>query len=89
VRVDLEPADFAGALTLLRDCVGGQAGQRLFTESHSFVNNDDDKTILLDSLRGFDHIVFFSRVGDQIRFEQNALPSSTMCYTLNTVCRSE
>jgi len=53
-------------------------------ESNSFVNSDDEKAKLLGSLRGFDHIVFFSRVGDQIRFSADEnMPSSTMCYTLN------
>ncbi len=53
-------------------------------ESSSFINSDEEKAILLDSLRGFDHIVFFSRVGDQIRFLSNEnIPPSTMCYTLN------
>jgi len=117
VKFEKEPSDFTGALSLLRDCVLGQAGQRLLivsepensgyyddqapkltasagralgmkvftTESDSFVNSDDERAILLDSLRGFDHIVFFSRVGDQIRFSDPAsMPSSTMCYTLDT-----
>lgn len=111
-----EPTDFAGAISLIRNCVGGKAGERLLIvcepeingvydtrapklaaaaaravgmtvyelESSSFVSNDDEKAILLDSLRGFDHIVFFSRVGDQIRFSSNdIMPSSTMCYTLD------
>ncbi len=110
------PTDFAGALTLIQDCVGGQAGERLLIvsepedngmydysapklaaaagralgmtvytfESESFLESDDEKAILLDSLRGFDHIVFFSRVGDQIRFStRDELPPSTMCYTLS------
>ncbi len=108
--------DFAGAIALLRDCVAGQAGQRLLIVSEessdgfydeqapkqtaaagralgmhvyemqakSFFNDESEKAILLNSLIGFDHIVFFSRVGDQIRFSQDLnLPSSTMCYTLN------
>ncbi len=111
-----QPDNLAGAVSLLRDCVGGVSGERLLivsepetagyyddqaakltaaagralgmrvytTESDSFVNSDDEKAILIDGLRGFDHIVFFSRVGDQIRFSSaNELPPSTMCYTLN------
>jgi len=111
-----QPSDIDGAISLLRDCVGGNAGERLLivsepecngfyddqapkltaaagralgmkvylTESESFISNDDDKAILIDSLRGFDHIVFFSRVGDQIRFDTSTnLPSTTMCYTLS------
>lgn len=110
------PDDFAGAISLLRDCVGGVSGERLLivsepesngyydeqapkvtaaagralgmrvytTESDSFVNSEDEKAILIDGLRGFDHIIFFSRVGDQIRFTRaEEMPSSTMCYTLN------
>lgn len=116
ISVQHEPADFGGAITLLRDCVGGTSGQRLLivsepesagyyddqapkltaaagralgmrvfnTESDSSINTDEEKLIFIDSLRGFDHIVFFSRVGDQIRFnESENMPSSTMCYTLN------
>jgi len=111
-----EPTDFAGAMSLIRNCVDGSAGERLLIvsepekngvydgraaklaaaagrafgmtvyelESNSFFSNEDEKSILLDSLRGFDHIVFFSRVGDQIRFSSNDnMPSSTMCYTLD------
>ncbi len=111
-----EPTDFAGAMSLIQNCVGGSASERLLIvsepeaygvydrraaklaaaagrsigmtvyemESSSFVSNDDEKAILLDSLRGFDHIVFFSRVGDQIRFQSNDnMPPSTMCYTLD------
>lgn len=116
MNMAFEPTNFDGGMTLIRDCVGGRAGERLLIvsepedtgvydrqaaklaaaagralgmtvyelESHSFVNSDEEKSILLDSLRGFDHIVFFSRVGDQIRFSHNEnMPSSTMCYTLN------
>lgn len=108
--------EYMGAMSLIRDCVGGQAGERLCIvneaehsgfydeqapkqaaaagralgmivfelQFHSFVNDEKEKNLLLNSLKGFDHIVFFSRVGDQIRFSGNeALPSSTMCYTLN------
>ncbi len=111
-----EPTDFAGAMSLIQNCVGGKKGERLLIvsepesygiydrraaklaaaagrsvgmtvyelESSSFVSNDNEKALLLDSLRGFDHIVFFSRVGDQIRFLSNDnMPPSTMCYTLD------
>lgn len=113
---DVIESDFAGAMSLVRDCVGGRAGERLLIvsetedtgfyddqapkqaaavgraigmvvyemKSHSFVNDESEKNLLLNSLVGFDHIVFFSRVGDQIRFSKNlALPSSTMCYALD------
>lgn len=108
--------DNGGAMALLRDCVGGQVGERLLIvseteqsgyyddnaaqqtaaagralgmivyamQSQSFFKDDVEKTVLLNSLAGFDHVVFFSRVGDQIRFSSNLnIPSSTMCYTLD------
>lgn len=107
---------FSGAMTLLRDCVGGAAGERLLivreppgsgfydeaapritaaaaralnmrvylTQSDCFLASAEDTDTLMETLRGFDHIVFFSRVGDQIRFsEDSGMPSSTMCYTLD------
>lgn len=116
MNVPSDITDLGGALSLLKNCVEGKAGERLLivrepinnglydeqapklvadagrslgmkvyeTESSSAITSDDDRAILLDSLRGFDHIVFFSRVGDQIRFDCNeGMPSSTMCYTLN------
>jgi len=54
------------------------------TVSDSFITDQNQKAKLLDTLSGFDHIIFFSRVGDQIRFacDEN-IPSSTMCYALN------
>ena len=112
----VSPDRFSGAMTLLRDCVGGQSGQRLLivsepegssfydhaapaitaaagrslgmrvyeTQSECFLKSAEDKEKLLETLRGFDHIVFFSRVGDQIRFDEHSdMPSSTMCYTLD------
>jgi len=113
---NLIDVDYGGAMSLLRDCVGGQAGQRLLIvcevenagfydeqapkqaaaagralgmivyemQSQSFFNDDAEKATLLNSLHGFDHVIFFSRVGDQIRFSSNLnIPSSTMCYTLD------
>jgi len=107
--------DLTGALTLLRDCVGGQRGERLLivseaentgfyddqapklvaemgetlgmhvfqAESKSFIQ-EDEKSAFIHTLAGYDHVVFFSRIGDQIRFSKDAqLPSTTMCYTLN------
>ncbi len=111
-----EPTDLDGAMSLLRNCVGAMAGERILivsegeentfydekapklvakagralgmliyeTQSNATVNTDDDKNALVNSLTGFDHVIFFSRVGDQIRFASNPnMPSSTMCYTLN------
>lgn len=105
-----------GALTLLRDCVGGRAGERLLivsepkgsdfyddeapaltaeaanalgmtvyeTKASSFIESAEDTRHLIKTLGGFDHVVFFSRVGDQIRFSPgDNFPPATMCYTLN------
>lgn len=39
---------------------------------------------VLDVMRGYDHVIFFSRVGDQLRFSSlKDAPSTTMCYTLD------
>lgn len=111
-----ESTQIDGAMALLRDCVGGKAGERLLivrepdsagyyddfapriaantgrdmgltvfeTVSDTFITDDAGKSKLVDTLSGFDHIVFFSRVGDQIRFSSDVkIPPSTMCYTLN------
>lgn len=54
------------------------------TVSDSLIRDDKDRASLVNTLAGFDHIIFFSRVGDQIRFcNELAIPSATMCYTLN------
>jgi hypothetical protein len=107
---------FAGAMTLLRECVGCEAGQRVLivheppgsgyydddaprvtadaarllgarvyqTQAAAFRVGSEDEQGLMDTLTGFDHIIFFSRVGDQIRFSTNDdLPAATMCYTLD------
>jgi hypothetical protein len=108
---------FDGAISLLRDCVGGKAGERVLivrepdnygyyddkapriaaaagrhlglriyeTVSDSLITDTDGRTKLIDTLAGFDHIVFFSRVGDQLRFTSDVdIPSSTICYTLDS-----
>ncbi len=105
----------AGAISLLRDCVGGRSGERLliveeprgsgYYDEHAPrlaaqvgrsmgmtvynieapTNLDSQQAVvnLLDALRGFDRVVFFARVGDQIRFsDTSGLPPATMCYTL-------
>jgi len=54
------------------------------TYTHSLINTDEDEANLIRSINGFDHVVFFARVGDQIRFSANSgIPSTTMCYTLS------
>ncbi|MEE9320063.1 MAG: hypothetical protein V3U76_06415 [Granulosicoccus sp.] len=106
----------AGAMGLLRDCVGGQPGERLLiveepqgvgyyddevphmtaaagramgmkvyaTEVPAGLSSPDELAAFVDTLRGFEHVVFFARVGDQLRFtETSDMPPSTMCYTLN------
>lgn len=43
----------------------------------------DDKAFMA-SIGGYDHVVFFSRIGDQLRFSDlSSTPSATMCYTLD------
>lgn len=38
----------------------------------------------VEGLRGFDHVIFFARVGDQLRFTPRpGMPRATMCYTLD------
>lgn len=107
----------AGALSLLCDCVGGHAGQRLLLvvepDGSDFydaeapgqtadaaralgmdvtvkvvegeINDEQDIGRLTETVKGFDHVIYFSRIGDQIRFSDNgSMPSSTMCYALNT-----
>lgn len=108
-------AHSAGALSLLRDCVGVKAGMSLLivTEKTGSAYYDDvapettaalarelnldveiievecylDGPVQIDefihSLLGYDHIIFFSRIGDQLRFSDlSAIPPATMCYTL-------
>ncbi len=46
-----------------------------------------DSPIKIDSfvkaLKGYDHIIFFARIGDQLRFSDlSEIPPATMCYTL-------
>lgn len=115
MKIKISNEDLEGPMTLLKDCVGGQPGDRLLivrephgtgyydeqapsltasaarklgmtvyeTVSDSFILDDSDKDRLVSTLSGFDHIVFFSRIGDQIRFSHELeLPPSTMCYTL-------
>ncbi len=37
----------------------------------------------MQRLHGFDHVIFFARIGDQLRFSDlSAIPPATMCYTL-------
>lgn len=104
-----------GAVSLLTDCVGAKAGQRLLiveepkgagfydddapglvaktgralglmvyeTEAPVGLFTQPDIKRFMESLPGFDHVVFFARVGDQIRFEDaSRFPPATMCYTL-------
>lgn len=53
------------------------------TEAPAGISTPGDMAPFLDTLRGFDHVIFFARVGDQLRFSiSDALPPATMCYTL-------
>lgn len=113
---DLTSAVSAGAMSLLRDCVHGDPGERLLIveepkgagyydeeaqkmaaaagramglrvyemEAPGSLGDADDVSAFIESLRGFDHVIFFTRVGDQIRFaDLPGMPSSTMCYALD------
>jgi len=63
---------------------GRSIGMQVFqTQTKSQLLNEEEQKAFIDSVREYDHVIFFSRVGDQIRFTSNPhLPSSTMCYTL-------
>jgi len=111
-----QPTDINGAISLLQNCVGAVAGERILivsetenlgyydekaaklvvsagrslgmivyeTHTDSSINTEQERAKLIHSITGFDHVVFFARVGDQIRFSaKSSLPSSTMCYALN------
>jgi len=55
------------------------------TQAPPGINNPEDMAVFVNSLRGFDHVIFFARVGDQIRFNSvESLPPATMCYTLDS-----
>ncbi|MGD1879279.1 MAG: hypothetical protein ACFB13_17470 [Kiloniellaceae bacterium] len=106
----------SGVLSLLRDCVGARAGERLLiVEEPAGAGYYDDEVAgiaaaaarsyglrvyrlvappgaasaeemagFLEGLHGFDHVVFFARIGDQLRFaDVSRLPPATMCYTLD------
>ncbi|MFK7854777.1 MAG: hypothetical protein AB8B79_11715 [Granulosicoccus sp.] len=54
------------------------------TQAPVSLNTTDDIAAFIEVLRGFDHVIFFARVGDQLRFNDfTELPSSTMCYALD------
>ena len=53
------------------------------TQAPAGISTPGDMAPFLDTLHGFDHIIFFARVGDQIRFSiSDTLPPATMVYTL-------
>lgn len=64
--------------------VGRALGLRVYsTEAPIALADASAVEAFVDTLDGFDHIVFFARVGDQLRFGRGArLPSATMCYAL-------
>ena len=64
---------------------GRAMGMRVYeTEAPDSLGNADEVNAFVDTLRGFDHVIFFTRVGDQIRFaDLPGMPSSTMCYALD------
>ncbi len=53
------------------------------TQAPLSIDCEKEMSLFLTTLRGFDHIIFFARVGDQLRFSINEdLPPATMCYAL-------
>ena len=59
-------------------------GMNVETLESSLLDEADTGTRVLDAMHGYDHVVFFSRVGDQLRFSaMGEAPSKTMCYTLD------
>jgi len=108
-------AHSAGALSLLRDCVGVKAGMHLLIvkeksggdyyddiapettaalaraqeikvdikEVECYLDCPIQISEFIQSLKGYDHIIFFARIGDQLRFSDlSEIPPATMCYTL-------
>lgn len=54
-------------------------------EAPSGLEDTDSLADFAASLAGYDHVVFFARVGDQLRFSDvPGVTSATMCYTLDT-----
>lgn len=61
--------------------LGAQVEVLVASDPEQFQQQPDE---FLKQLAGFDHVVFFSRIGDQIRFRKNDyLPDITMVYTLS------
>ena len=53
------------------------------TEAPTALADEGERAAFVETLTGFDHVVFLARVGDQLRFDASArLPSATMCYAL-------
>jgi hypothetical protein len=83
-----EPAD-AGYYDPLAPGLAASAGRAMGlhvyeTQAPPGINSSHDMAMFLNSLRGFDHVIFFARIGDQIRFNSiENLPPATMCYTLD------
>lgn len=64
---------------------GRAMGMKVYeTEAPCSICDQDEVAAFVELLKGFDHVVFFTRVGDQIRFsELPDMPPSTMCYALD------
>ncbi|MEM7547640.1 MAG: hypothetical protein AAF367_19105 [Pseudomonadota bacterium] len=64
---------------------GRALGMRVYeTEAPDCLGNAEEVSAFIDTLKGFDHIVFFTRIGDQLRFSEiPGMPPSTMCYALD------
>ncbi|MCB1492747.1 MAG: hypothetical protein KDJ77_13295 [Rhodobiaceae bacterium] len=64
---------------------GRALGFRVYeTTAPSGLSDEHALSDFVSGLTGFDHVVFFARVGDQLRFSEiPGMPPATMCYTLD------
>ena len=62
-----------------------ELGLRVYrTQAPAAIDDAAEMAAFVETLQGFDHVIFFARVGDQLRFSDlRDLPSATMCYTLD------
>jgi hypothetical protein len=69
----------------LAAAAGRALGMRVYeTEAPAGIDDAAEMAAFVESLKGFDHVVFFARVGDQLRFSDlPGIPPATMCYTLD------
>lgn len=59
-------------------------GMRVYETQAPAGLSDAELAEFVEGLSGFDHVLFFARVGDQLRFsEMRDMPHATMCYALD------